>query len=260
MKQSVHRHQAGMTLVEVMIAVLLLTLFVAGIYTGLITGLRMNYATAQRLAAFGLCTERLEQMRGCAYSAITSNNFPTETNKLTHLGGSARVPLYCVRSNRIVNLPNPTRKAVTVSVHWTYRGVPHTERVDGTLFFKEESAAPVFRGQISGWININPNNSPDNAFEVETPGGLITRADLVQSYAGYSGPATLVHVKPKGNGNQNSLTMNGQQFTVFNSSTYDIAADVMTVWIVNDNVNPQGKAVGKWWIYLTSGDATLTIN
>jgi hypothetical protein len=249
-----------MTLVEVMVASFLLALFIGGVYTGLITGMRMNYATAQRLAAFGLCAERLEQMRGCDYSTITVNNFPTETNKLTHLGGSQRVPLNCIRSNIIVSLSNPARKAIAIKVNWVYRGKDYNESINGTIFFKEESASPVFRGAIDGWVNINPNNSSDNEFSVETPGGTINRDDLTQDSAGYYGPATLVHVKPKGNGNQNNLTMNGELFTLFNSSTYDIAADDMTVWIKNDKINPQGKAIGKWWIWISSGDGTLTIN
>ena len=111
---------------------------------------------------------------------------------------------------------------------------------------------------VGGAININPNNSPQNEFFIKLPDGSeINRDDLVQDYAGYNGPATIVHVKPKGNGNQNDLLINGNEYAVENKSTYEILCPTMVVNIYNDNVNPQGKAVGKWWIAIAATGATV---
>jgi Tfp pilus assembly protein PilX len=114
---------------------------------------------------------------------------------------------------------------------------------------------------IGGRININPNNSPDNQFTVTlATGGTITRAMLVDSYGGYTGIATAVHVKPKGNGNQNELIVNGEPYDLENKNTYDITSPSMAINIFNDNVNKQGKAVGKWYIAIATTESVITIS
>lgn len=113
---------------------------------------------------------------------------------------------------------------------------------------------------ISGAININPNNSPDYEFFVTLPdSSQITRDDLVKTYSGYSGLATVVHVKPKGNGNQNLLLVNGQPFVLSNASTYDFTSANMSVNIYNDNVS-HGQAKGHWWISITATCAQISQN
>ena len=112
-----------------------------------------------------------------------------------------------------------------------------------------------------GQININPNNSADNEFSVTIPdGSTINRDILVQDYPGYLGQATLVHVKPKGNGNQNGFLVDGQPCTLENKNTYDIVSDYMSVSIYNDNINTNGKAVGKWWISIAAAESTIATN
>lgn len=112
---------------------------------------------------------------------------------------------------------------------------------------------------INGLININPNNSPQNQFSLTLPGGgTITRSDLTQNFGGYVGDARAVHLKPKGNGNQNSLTVNGQAYTIHNSTTYDITSSSMAVNLFNDKINKQGKALGHWYISIAATDATIT--
>jgi len=111
---------------------------------------------------------------------------------------------------------------------------------------------------VGGAININPNNSPQNEFQLKLVNGtIIDRDDLVQDYGGYNGPALMVHVKPKGNGNQNELLVNGENYPLENKSLYQILSPTMAVNLYNDNVNPQGKAVGKWWIAIGATGATV---
>jgi hypothetical protein len=112
---------------------------------------------------------------------------------------------------------------------------------------------------IQGGININPNNSPQNEFSLKKgDGNTITRDDLHQqtnvdsSGTYYQGAATFIHVKPKGNGNQNSLMVNGQVFPVQNSNTYDFQGE-MQVRVWNDQIK-NSKAMGHWWISIISGN------
>ncbi|MCK5849358.1 MAG: prepilin-type N-terminal cleavage/methylation domain-containing protein [Kiritimatiellae bacterium] len=259
MKKEITLDNAGMTLVEVLVGMLLVSLLVSGIFLGVVQGTRANYASAQHIAAFGLCKERIEHMRGVAFSSVTADNFPTEELNLTHMGGSQRLPLTCSRSSTIANLTSPTRKAVTVSVNWNFRGWTLIEYANGFIFHKDGTAGgEIASHSVGGQININPNNRPDHEFIVTLSTGTITRDDLHQDYPGYSGPALLAHLKPKGNGNQNSMTVDGQPYSVNNSTSYDIASETMTVNIYNDNVNPTGKAIGKWWIAITTDNATIT--
>ncbi len=100
---------------------------------------------------------------------------------------------------------------------------------------------------ISGEVNINPNNRHDTEFEMILPdGSAITRDDLHRNYRGYSGPATRIRFKPKGNGNQNGLIVDGEPYPVRNGSLYIISAPSMTVELFNDNI-VKGRAMGHWW-------------
>lgn len=112
----------------------------------------------------------------------------------------------------------------------------------------------------SGTININPSNSADNQFELTLPdGSMITRDDLHSGFGGYEGSAVLVHVKPKGNGNNNSLTVDGEPYPLQNGTVYDIASESMTVTVYNDK-NKNGKAMGHWWIDINAEDATISVD
>jgi len=112
-----------------------------------------------------------------------------------------------------------------------------------------------------GQININPNNNPNNEFSVTLPdGSVINRDMLAANYPGYLGQATMVHVKPKGNGNQNSLLVDGQPCNLENKNSYDIISDYMSVSLYNDNVNSNGLAMGQWWISLAAAEATIATN
>ena len=116
---------------------------------------------------------------------------------------------------------------------------------------------------IAGSININPNNSPQNEFELvgtryDGTSITITRDDLHQNStvdAGgvyYTGYATTIHVKPKGNGSQNGLLVDGAEFIIQNSNTY-VFNGTMNVEIYNDHIHSNGKAMGQWWLRIVSG-------
>ena len=111
---------------------------------------------------------------------------------------------------------------------------------------------------IGGEIGINPSNSQDNEFVMILPNNTtVTKDNLVQDYHGYTGSVVSVHLRPKGNGSQNTLIVDGAVKQICNDNTYDFLAPGMTVLLYNDNVNPQGKAMGKWWIAITATKATI---
>ena len=100
---------------------------------------------------------------------------------------------------------------------------------------------------VGGSININPSNSPNNEFTLtKTDGSTVTRDGLHQNSpvdangAYYSGSALSVFVRPKGNGNQNGLTVNGQSYSLSNGETYLISATQMDVVLYNDKIHKPG--------------------
>ncbi len=121
---------------------------------------------------------------------------------------------------------------------------------------QHELVTPPFR--IVGTIaNINPNNS-DMSFELAKEDGTkITRQDLKNAKKGdldaqgnlYVGKATEIRIRPKGNGNNNSLTVTypGREPEVFelrNSNTYVFSGN-MNVRLFN---NGPGGSMGHWWL------------
>jgi hypothetical protein len=89
------------------------------------------------VAAFGLCKDGLEKMRGTEYSNIATGYLAAESVRLGRLGGSECVPLPADRSCLVTELPNPERKVVTVSVDWTYKGRAFGETVSGVIYRKQ---------------------------------------------------------------------------------------------------------------------------
>jgi hypothetical protein len=113
---------------------------------------------------------------------------------------------------------------------------------------------------ISGWININPSSSPQNEFTLHLPDGeIIDNLDFNEDFPGYTGPAVWVHVKPKGNGKQNNLMVDGVPYDLDNSLNYDIFASRMDVYLYNDLIDPQGKAKGKWHISIATSCASFIV-
>jgi len=121
-------------------------------------------------------------------------------------------------------------------------------------------------GSVSGSLNINPSNNPANEFSLtKDDGTLITRDDLHQNSVVdstgtyYNGACTYVWARPKGNGNQNTIAVNGVVFPVDNSKAYEIYGS-FTVRLYNDNINANGKAMGQWWLEFQSSSTTAAIS
>ncbi len=123
----------------------------------------------------------------------------------------------------------------------------------------EEAKPPA---EIRGLVNINPNNSGHNEFAATLPQGVTLTRDHLHEHANvnargtiYEGPASFVHLKPKGNGNQNGITLDGEPMTLRNANTYAFVGE-MTIRVYNDRLHG-GKAMGHWWIQIIDGQVRL---
>lgn len=124
-----------------------------------------------------------------------------------------------------------------------------------TQTFGAGDPAATATAVLTGAANINPNNSPQAQFSLtKADGVVITRSDLHQNSpvdgngVFFSGAATRVFLMPKGNGNQNTVQVNGQVYLLANGSTYEFTGAAMDVTVYNDNIHCNGKAMGKWWV------------
>ena len=84
--------KAGMTLLEVMIAMYFVSIAIAAIYLGVLQGNRANYTSSQYACALGLCMEKIEEMRGDTYTDLTNGTYYIgEHLNLTRLGGKPNI-------------------------------------------------------------------------------------------------------------------------------------------------------------------------
>ncbi len=109
---------------------------------------------------------------------------------------------------------------------------------------QELNTGNVTSGVISGSFNLNPNNSEHFVFELTKPDdSLITRDDLLNATTAdldpsgvyYSGSAKKIRFKPRGNGAQSSVTIDGQPYTLKNNTTYTFESPTMTVTIQHNS-------------------------
>jgi len=113
---------------------------------------------------------------------------------------------------------------------------------------------------LSGAVNLNPKNNNDFEFELRRPDGSTLTRDHLHASGGsldFSGPAAWIRFTPKGNGNQNSLTLDGKPYEVSNARTYVITGGAIQTHVYNSSKSG-GKATGKWWLAVNAAHATIT--
>ncbi len=130
----------------------------------------------------------------------------------------------------------------------------HTTQVYATV--PETETEP----EIQGVINLNPNNNSNFEFTMTTPSGIISR-DTVHAAGSdytYTGTATYIRFKPKGNGNQNSLIVDGSAYALENKNIYEITSDSMDVYLYNEN-HGSGGAMGRWYVQISLSHGTVAL-
>ena len=181
---------------------------------------------------------------------------------------------------------NPLTDETTVgeTINALYRE-PTPEEIDSPghyltamLFEDGESAVTLSTGGliqsfellnfVNGRININPSNNPHFEFTLTKPDGSTITRDMLHAsrsqftYGEKPGEkATTILLRPKGNGNQNSLMVNGSPYLLRNGSLYEITLGPdQSLYLYNDHYSTNGKAMGHWWIEITAAEATIVEN
>ncbi|RPF49225.1 prepilin-type N-terminal cleavage/methylation domain-containing protein [Thermodesulfitimonas autotrophica] len=110
------RGECGMTLVEVLVAAVILGIMATGIFTAYDVSKRLAETARQETKAAGLAQEKLEELRAVDYSALSTVPNPADPP-------ADFVPTVAGFTYRVVVVPNvtTTTKTVTISVYYRVR-------------------------------------------------------------------------------------------------------------------------------------------
>ena len=137
MSNSALQQKQGFTIVEVVVASLLITLLGAGVIRTAIFSQRVTYSNAQRLAAFGLAKAKTEELKGVGYSELDTRYGSSQQEidlDLINLGGVNQKILPATRSTTLQDVTSPQRKLITVTVSWEFQGRQLSETVQVFLY------------------------------------------------------------------------------------------------------------------------------
>jgi len=106
-KKQIFGNQSGFTLLEVLIAISILTVGLLGVAQMQIMGIRGNYFSGNTTAALTLAEEKMEGLLGSSYSAVVADNENNVNSIFQRI------------TNVVVSTPpQPTFKTVIVTVGW----------------------------------------------------------------------------------------------------------------------------------------------
>ncbi len=111
----IHNSTGGFTLVEALIAILILSIMLLGLIPAFIRAYNINYELATRDTAIDIAQEVLEQARSSGYSSVTSG-IQTIYRRIK----KTTIP-YSVNTT-VTNLFDGDLKIVKVVVDWTVKG------------------------------------------------------------------------------------------------------------------------------------------
>ena len=154
MSTSALTQKQGFTIVEVVVASLLVTLLGAGVLQTTILARRITYSNAQRVAAFGLAKALTEELKGVGYEELTADYIAGKTAveddddddeddededeqkelDVVNLGGVNQNIITGIPSIAMEELTDPRRKRVTVTISWNFQGRELEESVEIFLY------------------------------------------------------------------------------------------------------------------------------
>ena len=132
MEGTVYSNKRGFTIIELMIAILILTIGMVGLLDTLGKYLQINLDNTMRNEAMRIVEAQMEQLRNTPFSSLPANGTTTTTNQ----NGVFRQTTIPFQIDTIVNdlslrtdvVPSvPNSKAIQVKVTWTNKGTTHQQ-------------------------------------------------------------------------------------------------------------------------------------
>lgn len=219
----------GFTLIEVAIAGFLVALLSACVFRGILTVKDHARATADHIAAQGLCMERYESMKSVAWDNVTRDAFPTTNVLLSSLSKDpTRGRLMAEITNNIEGgVQDFIRiKNVDITCRWTFRGRERSETIHGIIVDGYSTYAEAGSLSVSDF-KLNPNYALPQMFYVRTVDGEVyTQLNISQMPSSLD--ATTIVVMPGGGGERQSVSLNGESRSVSNEKTIAFTASALS--------------------------------
>lgn len=219
-----HGWRRGMTIAEVLVSLALAAIVVCALYSGTELAMRGTTANAQRVAAYGLCQDRFEQMRGHAFSDITVANYPTQSVQITTASGfNATGTVSGTISCTITNLASPSRKQVQIYLNWNFRSVNYQESLAGCIV--DRNAAASLLGTVSGYLYLNPAGVNPLQFLLTFPDGSTQPFSTITNLSKTLSTIYNVRhvtVQVGGAGTQTTVQYNYQPLPMSNARQWDV--------------------------------------
>ncbi len=112
----------GMTIIEVMIALTVMTIAILSVLIAVISASQGARNNVEKAMALNLAAEKMDQIKNVAYDDITTGNYPAESG--------ITVGSHPITFSRAVSIATTTYKTITVTVTWSNFGTPFTETVE----------------------------------------------------------------------------------------------------------------------------------
>ena len=213
---------------EVAVAGALVAILSACVFRGILTVKDHARATADRIAAQGLCMERYESMKAVAWENVDDTGFPTTNVLLSSLSKDpTKGRLMAEITNSIVPdiLEGGVKvKNVAITCRWTFRGRLRSETLHGVIV--DGYSTYAVSGPLSATLDLNPNYAIPQMFYIRTVDGA-TYTQLNLSEMPSTLRATTVVVMPGGGGRQ-SVTLGGASRSVANGKTIAFTAHALS--------------------------------
>ncbi len=116
------RSMQGLTIIEVMIAMIVMAVAILSVLSAVISASMGNRHNIDKTLGMNLAVEKMDVIKNSAYDDITTSNFPAETG--------ITVGSHPISFNRSVGITTTTYKTITVTVTWTNLGSAYGETVE----------------------------------------------------------------------------------------------------------------------------------
>lgn len=242
--------RGGFTLVEVMVASFISILLIICVYNAIESAARGTRNMADHVAAYGLCRDRYEQMRGTAYQNIVPANFPTTNMTLTHLECSDSTPIAVTVSNVITELSQPVRKQIRIYASWEFLDRKYVEYLSGSIANHNASASKI--GMADGKVFLNPNTEMVTQLRIVTEDGTVITQDDLNNNPNFSfvGTASSLSFQADGGGAQTDFFYDFRTQPLANGKEWDLSGDSMDISLDNHG--------GKWDVTIRGTGISLS--
>jgi type IV pilus assembly protein PilV len=133
-KENINKKQSGFTLIEVMIALVILAVGLLALMTLQIVSIRANAFSSDMTYAGTLAQSRIEHLRNTAYDSIAPNTDFEYDDPDHHTYTSAKGTSYTVKRLVEDNTPATDMKTITMKIEWV--GAPAGSSGGSTVDFE----------------------------------------------------------------------------------------------------------------------------